>query len=137
MANYCEQFRTNYFKVKDVQKFKEAVEEVVDSSEIEVWEDKSEEGEVLVGVGGYASCPYYVEDEETGEMVDIDFMKIIASHLVEGWVAILMFNGNEKLRYLTGGASAINSKGETRSINIASIHHLAKELGENITLTEC
>ncbi len=44
-----------------------------------------------------------------------------------------METGAEKLRYLTGWAQAINSRGETRTLNLEDIYEIAGPLGEDIT----
>ncbi len=57
----------------------------------------------------------------------------LAAYLKDDEVAVLMEVGSEKLRYLCGFATAVNSKGETVSISLEHIYELARKLGPNIT----
>lgn len=141
MANYYGVGRTNYFAVKDGQAF------VADMLElpVEVITREDENGETLYGLmdanpdgGGWEWSRVIETEAEDGEMdytdVDIDWSDILASHLKDGWVAILMETGAEKYRYMMGYAIAINSKGETREVNLdREIMRLAEELGSNMT----
>lgn len=53
---------------------------------------------------------------------------LVAAHLVDGEVAVLMSVGHEKMRYVDGWAVAINAAGESRQVALSDIHELAKEL---------
>lgn len=137
MANFYGMFRTNYFKVKDLEAFKARLEEIREEHpDIEVWEEKTRDGQTLVGFGGYCSFPDALYNEEDGEYVDLDLMGEIAEHLEDNWVAVMTHCGNEKLRYLSAGAEAINSKGEREYFDLFQFMEKAKELGENCTLPE-
>ena len=65
-----------------------------------------------------------------------DFLEDLTKHLEENEVAIMIECGAEKLRYITGVAYAINSKGETSTINLNDIYEEANLLGNNITAAE-
>jgi len=65
-----------------------------------------------------------------------DFVAELADHLADGWVAILMEVGHEQSRYLVGYAVAVNSAGETVTVDLDSIHALAERLGEHVTRVE-
>jgi transcriptional antiterminator Rof (Rho-off) len=54
-------------------------------------------------------------------------MEELATHLTDDSVAVLEAVGSEKFRYLNGYAMAINSKGETVSLNLDKIYELASE----------
>ena len=54
----------------------------------------------------------------------------------EGEVAVMMEIGNERLRYMTGVAYAINSRGEQATVSLYSIYELAERLGKNVTKAE-
>ena len=41
---------------------------------------------------------------------------------------IIVGNGYEKMRYLTGFAVAINNKGERRHVTVEDIYELAKQI---------
>lgn len=123
MANYICSARSNYFKVKDVEIFKNDV----GMFPVSVHEKA---GTFCITCedpdgGGWPSHWY---DDETGEFQEVDFFAEVSKHLAVGEVAVFMEVGAEKLRYLVGQAVAINSRGEQRWVNLESIYDLAKEL---------
>ena len=128
MANYYGVGKTNLFAVKDLDAFVKAVEHIA----VEVGASE-QDGQTLVQLfdndsngGGF---PYEFWNEEFGEHEEINWEAIFARHLVDGWVAIIYEVGNEKYRHLAGNATAFNSKGETRSIDIHDITKLAEQIG--------
>ena len=134
MANYYCSARTNYFGVKDMEKFKEWA----NGLGLEVI-GESVDTHGLVGLlpdtmidTGFPDCRM----SEEGEANEIDFPAELAGHLLDGDVAIIMESGAEKLRYIAGSAVAINSKGETAFINLEHIYEKAKALGTTITRCE-
>lgn len=141
MANYYGQARTNYFAVKDADAF---LADMADLP-VEVITETTNSGETLYGFldanqdGAGLDYSRIIEIEnEDGEVeetdVDIFWTDILASHLADGHVAILMEIGSEKYRYLSGYAVAVNSKGETREVVLGKdIYDLAHELGDQIT----
>jgi hypothetical protein len=104
---------------------------------VEVISQKDDSGRILYGFcdandnGG--GLDYFTYDDETGDEQEIEWVQILAKHLADGWVAIIMEVGHEKYRYFNGYAIAINSKGETRELNLNDIILAGKELGENVT----
>lgn len=141
MANYYGQARTNYFAVKDADAF---LADMADLP-VEVITETTDSGETLYGFldanqdGAGLDYSRIIEIEnEDGEVeetnVDIFWTDILASHLADGHVAILMEIGSEKYRYLSGYAVAVNSKGETREVILSKdIDALAHELGDHVT----
>lgn len=130
MANYSGAARSNYFRVKDDSAFEEAM-----SGLPEIAVNQDDEGRFMVmstcpDTGGWVTL---MEDEATGEDVEVDLAAIIAEHLADDEVAVLMEAGHEKLRYISGYAEAINAKGERRTVSLSDIYGLARELGSNIT----
>lgn len=122
--------RSNYFRVKDKDEFRRlclryGLELITD-----------EEDESLVGFYTFDDWPTYRWDAMRGDIVDMDIVDDIAECLEEGCVAIIMEAGYEKARYGYGHAIAVNSKGETRSVDLKEIYTRAQELGENITSAE-
>lgn len=130
MANWRGAFRTNYFKVKDVAAFEAWVESLLSEDEVDILrkEDK-------VGFGAYGPIPYdrtlteeefqnlpaevseYLSDDATytdayPESDGIDILAELASHLQEGEIAIITEAGYEKLRYVSGVATAIDHTGK-------------------------
>lgn len=144
MANYYTQCRTNYFKVKDIEKFKSWLTEwhwdIVYISKVDTAHGELSGFYIFnsdVSLCFSEKLPLVSFDEE-GEQVDVpgDFLKEFAAHLEDDWVAIYMEIGNENIRFLTGVAIAINSKGQVNEINIEDIYDLAKDLGSNMTPVE-
>jgi diaminopimelate decarboxylase len=133
MANYYASARTNYFAVTDLEAFKADIESKTSSVQV-VSQEK--DGLTLVGLLGSdddgGGFPFEYEDED-GEYVELDWAEVFKAHLEDGWVAIIMESGAEKLRYIAGYAVAYNSKGETVSLNLDDIYDKAKSLGTNIT----
>lgn len=133
MATYYATARSNYFQVKDIKAFQDAMDE----HNVEVWvQEPTESTEpVLVGVTPEDSdgWPSVVFNEITQECEDVDFFSLVASHLVEGSVAIFMEVGAEKLRYVLGYAHAINSAGQSVNVSLNDIYTAAKTLGTSIT----
>ena len=129
MANYIATARSNYFRVKDKEKFEEWC-----------W------GLGLTLIGEDDKLGFVVETNdgqipawrvgEDGDMDEVDFGGELASHLVDGEVAIFIEVGAEKLRYVSGYAIAVNSKGETRQVFLMDIYKAAGDLGPNITAAE-
>lgn len=155
MANYYASWRSNYFLVKDEAAFmawakRLPVEVVAYLSDVGkqfalLPKDDEDSGgipdsrEVGEGLPPLSTAPEDVEDVEAAldeEREEIDFEMELSQHLQEGWVAVLIQTGREKLRYITGYAVAINSKGEKKSINLDGIYKLAEELGPHVTKAE-
>ena len=169
MADWYGHARSNYFKVKDHNKFQEFCdlfgceliskqgqvlekrcydclynnkidEECKQLIKRTVGECKGETyGDELVGFlgsDGHGQIFGYAEDDQGNVLEFDDALKMLATHLEEGWVAIIQEVGAEKLRYITGFAIAINSKGEIQDVNIGDIYKRAEALGRNITRCE-
>ena len=139
MANYVGSARSNYFKVKDLEKFKAWCKEL--EIEVVVSDKDPELVTMLVGrdsdTGGWPnwrSNPEAADPSEDDEEVDLE--KELSAHLRPGWVAVLVEVGSEKLRYLHGHATAVNSKGKTKTVNLNQIYKLSKDLGGHITNIE-
>jgi hypothetical protein len=131
MANYYANARTNYFKVKDIEAFKTAIEDY--PLEVVSRDDNPEFVALFVADtgddGAFPWCDFYTDDADGDE---IDWTAIFKRHLQENSVVIIQEVGNEKQRYFGGIAVAINSKGEEIIIDINSIFDQALSLGEVI-----
>ncbi len=139
MADWYGTARSNYFRVKDAEAFKELCLR---------WgitfSPKSKDDPELVGFicdtefGGLPSHKY--EDvpgtDEPKEYDFDDFLKELAALLEDNEVAVMLEAGAEKMRYITGYAIAINSSGNQVSISLSDIYESAKSLGNNITKAE-
>ena len=140
MANYYATARSNYFAVKDETTFRQWAEcaglKVLDPDH----KDKSADGirrfAIAPDTGDDAGWPDHRYNEETDEYDEVDVPRELAAHLRDGEVAVLMEVGSEKLRYLCGYATAINSVGETVSMSLEGIYARAKKLGTHITRAE-
>jgi len=135
MADWYGSNRSNYFKVKNVGAF----EKFLDSWGAKLWKKPDQKtGEMLCGftsTNDKGNLPDLREEQDHDLEFD-DFTKELAEHLEDGEVAIMMEAGAEKLRYITGFALAINSKGETASIALREIYDKAQSLGNVRTRCE-
>jgi hypothetical protein len=124
--------RSNYFEVKDPVAF----EAFCSKWALELIRGGEEEGTIpLYGFlsNGDEGLPHSFYDAATEDYVEGAFMAELATHLVDGWVAVVREVGYEKLRYLVGYTVAINSKGKSLLVDLDRIYHLAKRLGQHIT----
>jgi hypothetical protein len=81
--------------------------------------------------------PSFREDDETGTEYDFDdFLTELAPIIKENWIAIMEECGAEKLRYITGFAIAINSKGKKESVDLSDIYEKTGSLGKYQTTVE-
>jgi hypothetical protein len=132
MADWYGHARTNYFRVKDKEKFDKWAKSIGD---LRVGAD--DKGRVaLFSEDEYGGWPRSIYDEETDEYEDIDIYGQVAGHLAKGAVAVFQEVGAEKLRYLTGFAVAVNAEGETVEISLDDIYRLAEPLGDEVTVAE-
>jgi hypothetical protein len=131
MANYTASFRSNYFAVKDAEQFNQFCDEF----KLEMI-TKSEGGGTLHGFlnkGNEAGLPLTRLNQESGEWEGVDFIALLAEHLVSGYVAVVMEVGSEGLRYLIGEAYAVNSEGQNISLTLDEIYQRAATLGSICT----
>jgi|BioPla2DNA2_1021312.scaffolds.fasta_scaffold60553_2 hypothetical protein len=133
MANYIAYARSNYFKVKDEEKFKNFIRDF----DLTLIKDEVN-GEFLCG---FLTDEYGITDqiynEETDEFEEVDFIKELSKHIADGYVAIVQQVGYENYRYFTGYAIAVNNKDERLIINLSDITDLAKEKwGSEVTVTD-
>lgn len=140
MANYYASARSNYFAVKDYDKFMAWVNTLPD---VGVWKQELSSAQDLVDDApprfalydnGFDACGWptfrwsELEDEHGVPLDDQDFdiLEELAPHLADGEVAVLMEVGAETLRYLTGYAIAVNSKGEKLGISLDDIYEIVR-----------
>lgn len=123
MANWYGASKTNWFAVKDVETFVDVVDSM-DGTESGIYCSK-DGNKVCLSV--YDDWPTWINHED-GSEEEVDFLGTLAKHLEDGEVIVSETIGNEKLRYLTGYASAINNKGERIDISLYDIYERAKEL---------
>lgn len=131
MANYIGTARTNYFRVKDVEYFKNSVK----NYEVTVIEKDGKVG--LIDTSWYGHFEFYLLDEVTDTYdQSTDLVKLVSKQLVDEEVAIFISAGAEKQVYLAGYSLAVNSKNKRVNIDLDDIYGLAKTLGKNITRAE-
>jgi len=123
VANYYEQSRSNYVKVKDKEAFRAFVERFGGAVEL-IEDDKGGVG--FLAQEGIPST--YMPDDSGNEPEEVDFVTEAAGHLADHEVLIVMGTGYEKMRYLVGYAIAINNKKERRELDLAQIYELARQL---------
>lgn len=131
MANYTAFFRSNYFAVKDVAQFQRFCQEF----QMEMISD-TEQDETLYGFLGpehESGIPVTRYNETTDEWEEADWLAILATHLADDYVAIVMEVGYEKLRYLIGVAHAVNAAGEMVDVDLDEIYSRAASLGQHRT----
>jgi hypothetical protein len=149
VANYECSARSNYFRVKDDQAFKEWVELVPGWDLIQQKQPHppgsadtpakalAQRNDYKYGLMQDESCypPSGIPTElkvldsegETVDWTDMDLVHELSEHLVEGEVAILMEAGAEKLRYISGYALAIHSNGEWLNLSLNDIYKMCEE----------
>jgi hypothetical protein len=143
MSNYHGVGRTNYFRVKDPELFKNDLinnyggidissEERISESDpsiTETWFCLFDDNSDGCGWGIYKIN----EDDEEEVPERVELIDILPQYLVDTDVAVIVEAGSEKYIYLVGVASAVNSKGQTVSISIDDIYGQARTLGSVIT----
>ena len=114
MANYECVIRTNYFHVKDRDRFR-ALMDVVTAGNLESWEKDDGNGSSVFAFGSYGTVygiPHLVEGGEYGvdeESYD-EFLYQLKDLVAEDEAVIIMEAGHEKLRYVSGNATIVTSK---------------------------
>lgn len=129
MANYNCTVRTNYFRVKNPDTFRDFMAHVQgNESPIELWKNTDDSGHPVFGFGCYGSIFGYVEDaDEEDEDADIAydaFIDALSCHVAEDDAIIIFEAGNEKLRYVVGSATVITNK----DVKYLNVQHLAVEM---------
>lgn len=123
MANYECITRTNYFRVKDPDAFRELMG-IVSGDLFSFWEQEDKDGIPMFAFGCYGDIqgiPH--ENKESDVVVDDNsydhFVEELKRHVAEGEAVILMTAGHEKLRCVEGDALVITGKG-TGFINLST-----------------
>ena len=112
MANWYGTARSNYFRVKDLAAFEAWAED----RSLSVMTDN--EDPTLVGI---------YPDDPGEDIIEIALIREVAAHLPEGQVVVLMCSGAEKLRYVTGEATAFDHTGKIVRVSINDIYALAEK----------
>lgn len=127
MADWYGTARSNYFRVKDEAAFRKEAE----SLGLEVMTSSSDSGllfmvtpNALDDKGGW---PTWSPDESdaVGDPLEMDIVGSLSKHLCKDEIVILMECGAEKLRYITGHATAFNSNGKRVDLDLGDIYQKA------------
>ena len=131
MANYYGFTRTNYFAVKDEEKFRQLVASCRGSEENpEVWEE-AVDGQTLFAFGCSSSLSGLPCGEEEDYECDLGaFHSALQQVVADGHAIIITEIGYEKLRYLVGDCTVITAKEiaytNLRDIGLAKARQLLK-----------
>jgi hypothetical protein len=136
MADWYGFCRSNYFRVRDLERFKEFCKKWNLTFIEKVGEPKGLVGFLIEEGDGFGGMPSGYHDEKLDDYVEADPIDELALHLRAGEVAIVMECGAEKLRYVSGWAVAINSKGERETVDLQDIYKRAEKLGKHMTRCE-
>ena len=147
MANWYGAARSNYFRVKDEEAFKE---EMADLAGVDVRHRDEPAPPAACGGAADPNAPtvrrFAIFDDygegwpaptrdvfdEEGDRVgeeELDLFDLVASHLAEGEVAVFQEAGAEKQRYVTGFALAVNHTGDTITVDIDDIYDKVEAAG--------
>jgi hypothetical protein len=118
MADWWGFSRSNYFKVKDKEAF---LAWLSDIGEVSVLHEDDHGSIAITGenFGGWPTCRG--EDCEP-----FDFAEELSGFLLDGEIAVLIEAGAEKLRYISGAAIAIDSRGKRTELVLADIYAQAE-----------
>ena len=136
MANYCCTVRTNYFHVKDEDKFKDLMSRVYGcEDEIQLWERKDQNGKTTFGFGAYGGIAGLrsADDEDEDDNAYDEFLDGLRECVADNDAIIIMEVGNEKMRYVVGAAEIITSK-KCEYIEISEL--AAQKAAEMIGVTD-
>ena len=104
MANYYGFTRTNYFRIKNEEAFKEYINTLATTDgDFELW-TKEDNNETYYAFGGNGSL-YSIENDEE------DIYQKLSEYVHQHDAIIITEVGYEKLRYLTGVSMVITQKG--------------------------
>ena len=115
MANYECVTRSNCFRVKDPEAFREFMSHVYGSGKINLWEKKDEDDRLVFGFGLFGEISGYKaedsdDDDDLEEYTDYDvFLDGLQQHVAADDAVIIVESGNEKLRYIIGSAVVVTS----------------------------
>jgi hypothetical protein len=126
VSNWNGTSRSNYFRVKDVPAFKEWAE----SLDIQVF-DNAEPDLFGISPSEYSDDGSWPTFRFGGEDTDDEYVDIeqeLKAHLADGEVCVLISAGAEKLRYVTGSASAFDNTDRPHvHLHLSQIYQLAKD----------
>lgn len=134
MPNYELKARSNYFRVRDAQRF----ERWCRNFGLQFWTDHKLPGcaDMFYAVSADNGAGWPSQNMIADVYQEIDFQAELRKHLDPRDIAVLYQTGDEGMRYLTGVATAIHADGRAVSVNLDNIYDRAREtFGEALTLT--
>ncbi len=131
MSKYYGADRTNYFKVKDLEKFKEEWGTVLGDVTIE----ESDDGKEVALLFDEYGLPCQRENGE--EIESIIVVDLIAPHLEDGQVCIIMEAGSHKLCFINGWACCFNNKGDYKDLFLDDIYQYADSFSDGVDVSRC
>jgi hypothetical protein len=120
MANWYGSARSNYFRVKDRDAFLKWAER----RGVGLFTNDNDTDSFAIHPGGSTDSGGWPA-LDTENDAELDLTAELAEHLSKGQVAILMEIGAEKLRYVTGDAIAVNSRGRVVFLSLGDIYRKA------------
>lgn len=142
MANWYGQTRTNYFKVKDEERYQELYGRLMGEEAVEDFTVKKSDGEHWHAFGSYSDICFYERGEDgtidyDNDQVDMyTFYKEIAKILQDDSVFVITCTGAEKLRYLTGYCAVVFPDGTIveETLDGFAIKTVKEKYGDNYAL---
>ena len=144
MANYCCTIRTNYFHVKDEDKFRDLMSRVYGCEDnVDLWEEKDSDGKAVFGFGVYGGIAglrnaQADEDDDADDAEYDEFIDRLQECVADDDAIIIIEAGNERMRYVVGSAAIITSK-EYHYMDISDLatRKAAEMLGNTDWKTKC
>lgn len=140
MANYERTARTNYFRVKDREKFIDFAKHLKSESgnvRVTMRDEPGKEWRFALGCDGGIDGLFIHEDDDPEEAYEL-FLAGLQNHIAEDDAVIILEVGNENLKYVTGLATIVTSKAiEYLDLTEIAKRRAAKMLGNPDWTTEC
>ena len=115
MADFYATARSNYVKVKDVEKAKQSLSDFGNTIHVH-----STYPEYIMIEGGSSGFLTWCQNDD-GEEKCLLWRDWCLEHLVAGQTLILIYVGNEKLRYLAAGAEVYTWDGRQLEVDLMTI----------------
>ncbi len=127
MADWNGASRSNYVKIQDL----EGLEKSLEGSGVDLRGCVERDAYCLLATGtGDGSWPSYLEAVDDGEEVEFTFESHVMPFVAEGEVLVAMTAGYEKLRYVSGYASAFirrQGKIERTDLDLCDVYSKAEQ----------